>query len=86
MAAAYGASEAAEGYHCSYGLNPAFEAELTHGTLRVSARDTAGEVRAVELEGHPFLVATLFQPERAALAGRVPPVAAAFVGAVARWV
>jgi CTP synthase (UTP-ammonia lyase) len=27
--------------------------------------DSAGEVRIVELDGHPFYVATLFQPELA---------------------
>jgi len=84
LAAAYGAPEAVEGYHCRYGLNPAFRAALTGGPLRVAAEDEAGDVRAVELDGHPFFVATLFQPERAALAGGVPPVVAAFVRAAAR--
>jgi CTP synthase (UTP-ammonia lyase) len=37
----------------------------------------------VELDGHPFYVATLFQPERAALEGAVPPAVAAFVRAAA---
>jgi len=36
-------------------------------------------VRAVEFDGHPFFVATLFQPERAALQGQVPPLVRAFV-------
>ena len=49
--------------------------------LRVTAEDDAGDVRAVELEAHPFYVATLFQPERAALRGHVPPIVAAFVHA-----
>jgi CTP synthase (UTP-ammonia lyase) len=40
-----------------------------------------GEVRALELRGHPFFIATLFQPERAALRGECPPPAAAFVRA-----
>lgn len=84
LAAAYGGAEASEGYHCSYGLNPEFEAALTHGPLRVSARDAAGEVRALELDSHPFFVATLFQPERAALEGRVPPIVAAFVAVAAQ--
>jgi len=83
LAAAYGAAEAAEEYHCRYGLNPAFREALLSGPLRVAAVDAAGEVRAVELEGHPFFVATLFQPERAALAGRVPPIVAALVRAAA---
>jgi CTP synthase (UTP-ammonia lyase) len=81
LAAAYGCLEATEGYHCSYGINPAFMSALVSGPLRVSAEDRTGEVRAVELEGHPFFVATLFQPERAALIGKTPPLVAAFVRA-----
>jgi CTP synthase (UTP-ammonia lyase) len=78
---AYAADEAVEGYRCRYGLNPAFRDALTAGPLRITAEDEAGEVRAVELDGHPFFVATLFQPERAALRGEVPPIVAAFVRA-----
>ena len=81
LARAYSASEAVEGYHCSYGINPTFVAALLSGPLRICAEDRSGEVRAVELEGHPFYVATLFQPERAALGERVPPLVAAFVRA-----
>lgn len=80
---AYGTDEAREGYRCRYGLNPAFRAALTAGPLRVAAEDEAGDVRAVELDGHPFFVATLFQPERAELRGEVPLIAAAFVRAAA---
>ena len=39
-----------------------------------------GEVRAIELEGHPFFVGTLFQPERKALEGTLPPLVRDFVG------
>ncbi|MFZ6046899.1 CTP synthase [Pseudomonas sp. CR3202] len=81
LAEAYSASEAFEGYHCGYGLNPAFREALTRGPLQVAATDAVGAVRAVELEGHPFFVATLFQPERAALIGRLPPIVAAFIEA-----
>ena len=81
IAAAYGASEAAEGYHCRYGINEAFRAALTSGPFRVTAEDNAGDIRALELQGHPFFVATLFQPERAALTGRLPPLVAAFARA-----
>ena len=83
IASAYQSLEIIEGYHCNYGLNPVFQAEITTGPLHVSAVDGAGGVRAVELDDHPFFVATLFQPERAALQGRVPPVVAAFVKAAA---
>jgi CTP synthase (UTP-ammonia lyase) len=82
LANAYGSLEATEGYRCRYGLNPRFAEALTSGPLRRTATDATGEVRAVELEGHPFFVATLFQPERAALTGVLPPLARAFVQAV----
>lgn len=86
LAGAYGALESREGYRCRFGLNPAFARELTAGPLRATATDAAGEVRAVELDGHPFFVATLFQPERAALAGVTPLLVVALVRAAAAQV
>jgi CTP synthase (UTP-ammonia lyase) len=38
----------------------------------------------VELRGHPFFVATLFQPERAALKGKLPPLVRALIAACKR--
>lgn len=83
LAAIYGLPRAVEGYHCRYGLSAAYAARLDAGPLKVAARDGGGEVRAVELEGHPFFVATLFQPERSALAGRTHPLISAFATAAA---
>jgi CTP synthase (UTP-ammonia lyase) len=82
LAAIYGAAAATEEYHCRYGLSASYSRRLATGPLRVSARDAAGEVRAVELEGHPFFIATLFQPERSGLAQRRHPLVSAFVAAV----
>jgi CTP synthase (UTP-ammonia lyase) len=82
IARAYGESRVVEGYHCRYGLNPKFAERLETGPLRASGWDDAGEVRSIELDRHPFFVATLFQPERAALERRVPPIVRAFVEAV----
>ena len=82
LLAMYGSDDAVEGYHCRYGLNPASAARLASGPLRVAARDLAGDVRAVELDGHPFFIAALYQPERSALAGRRHPLITAFVDAV----
>jgi CTP synthase (UTP-ammonia lyase) len=81
--AAYGREEIVEGYHCRYGLNPAFLQQLTAQQLRVAAEDSLGEVRALELDEHPFYVTALFQPERAALRGECPPLVEAFVRACA---
>jgi CTP synthase (UTP-ammonia lyase) len=83
LAAAYGAADITEGYHCSYGLAPGVRDALDAAGLRATATNADGDVRAVELDAHPFFVATLFQPERAALAGRCPPLVAAFVRAAA---
>jgi CTP synthase (UTP-ammonia lyase) len=83
LADAYQCLEITEGYHCTYGMNPRFRAQLASGPLRVVAEDISGEVRAVELDDHPFFVATLFQPERLALQHRLPPIVAAFVLAAA---
>ena len=83
LLAIYGSDDAVEGYHCSYGLNPA----ARHGWPAVPAsgrRELAGDVRAVELDGHPFFIGTLYQPERSALDGRGHPLIAAFVEAATR--
>jgi CTP synthase (UTP-ammonia lyase) len=81
IAAANGRSEIVVGDRCRYGLNPEFLAEITARDLRIAAEDRNGDVRALELQSHPFFVTTLFQPERAALRGECPPLVAAFVRA-----
>jgi CTP synthase (UTP-ammonia lyase) len=80
---AYARSTATEGYHCRFGLNPDYRAVLERAGLRFTAFDAEGAIRAAELprEIHPFFVGTLFQPERAALRGEIPPLVRAFVQA-----
>lgn len=77
----YGVQQAQEGYHCSYGLHSEHEPILSNSGLRFGARDLQGEVRAVELIGHPFYICTLYQPERRALKGKHHPLVTAFVQA-----
>ena len=84
LARIYGRTEIAENYHCNFGLNPRFESMLNDGRLNVSGRDENGEVRAVELAGHSFFIATLFQPEQSAFAGVEHPLICSFVRAAAR--
>jgi len=79
-----GTAELHEEYHCSYGINPTYETELERAGLRVTGRDPAGEARVLELESHPFYIATLFQPERAGLRGECHPLIAGFVRAAGR--
>jgi len=83
IAQAYGVSEITAEYRCRYGLNNDFRAALIEGPVRVAAVDQRGDVRAIELDGHAFFVAALFQPERAALRREAVPLAVAFVEACA---
>jgi CTP synthase (UTP-ammonia lyase) len=81
IAKAYETSEIREGYRCRFGVNPLFEQELLNDRLQAVGHDSAGDLRAIELKDHRFFVATLFQPERAALKGQMPPLVRAFVEA-----
>jgi CTP synthase (UTP-ammonia lyase) len=83
IAKAYETSEIREGYRCRYGVNPEFERELLKHALHAVGHDAGQDLRAVELSDHPFFVATLFQPERAALKGTLPPLVRALVQACA---
>ena len=78
-----GSDSSVETYHCRFGLDRAFAAPLNDGHLRVCGQNSAGDVHAVELTGHPFFIATLFQPERWALRGKVHPLVRSFVEGVA---
>ena len=77
----YGRDRITEQYHCAYGLSPRYAARLNTGPLRVAARNPAGDVRAIELEGHPFFIAALFQPERRALQGQSAGIGSGLRGA-----
>lgn len=81
IAKAYGTLDIHEGYRCRYGVNPDFESALLAGALHATGHDATGDLRALELDGHPFFVATLFQPERAALKGIIPPLTIAMLRA-----
>jgi CTP synthase (UTP-ammonia lyase) len=84
IAAIYGKSEVVEQYHCSFGLNPHYHELFDAGNLRITGFDRNGEARAFELEGHPFYIATLFQPERSALADVTHPLVVAYLQAAAQ--
>ncbi len=77
----YGIGKVQETFHCRYGLDPRFRSRFDGGKLRITGKDRGGDARVVELEGHPFFLATLFQPERSALAGRAHPLITGFMRA-----
>ena len=84
LADIYGPGRHRERYHCSYGLAPGFDHLLENGDLRACAVDEHGQLRAIELSGERFWLATLFQPELSSPPGRPHPVIAAFVAAARR--
>ncbi|QSQ22071.1 CTP synthase [Pyxidicoccus parkwayensis] len=82
-AKAYGRTESTEAYHCNYGLNTRYRHVLDGAPLRITGEDEEGAVRVVELTGHPFFMATLFQPELSASTGQPHPLIQAFLAAAA---
>lgn len=83
IAEIYGTLSTHEGYHCNFGVNPEFIQALSGFPLRISAHDSASDVRAIELPDHRFFIATLFQSERAALRQAIPPLVLAWIKAAA---
>ncbi|MEV0174765.1 hypothetical protein AB0I00_27050 [Streptomyces sp. NPDC050803] len=57
-----GSERTVERYFCAYGPSRHLDTLRAHG-LRFSGRDEDGNVRIAELPGHPFFLASLFQPE-----------------------
>ncbi|HEX2585212.1 MAG TPA: hypothetical protein VHL14_08770 [Steroidobacteraceae bacterium] len=79
----YARDNAHEEYQCRFGLNPIYAKRYDTGAMKVTAHDAEGSIRAIELDNHPFFIATLFQPERVALKDQLPVLIKAFVQAVA---
>jgi CTP synthase (UTP-ammonia lyase) len=79
VAGLYGVSTTVEPYYCNYGLNPDYEPRLRSAGLRVTARDVEGRARAVELEGHPFFLGTLYVFQARDHAGGPHPITRALV-------
>jgi CTP synthase (UTP-ammonia lyase) len=79
VARCYGGESATERYYCNFGVHPDRAAILTSRDLRVVASDAEGEVRAVELPGHPFFVGTLYVPQMRSAVGTPHPLVNAFL-------
>jgi CTP synthase (UTP-ammonia lyase) len=75
---AYGSTRATENYYCNFGLNPEYRAELENAGLKVTGVDADGEVRMMEVDGHPFCMGTLFVPQARSEPGRPHPLVMAF--------
>ncbi len=69
-----GADRVTETFHCSFGLDSGYLPVFRDSGMKCTGFDPGGELRVVELEGHPFYMATMFQPERSALRGVAHPI------------
>jgi CTP synthase (UTP-ammonia lyase) len=74
------------GFHfCGYGLAPGREDDLQAAGAVISARAPDAGIEGIEVPGHPFFLATLFQPQVGALDGRPRhPLVAALIDAASR--
>lgn len=74
-----------EGNHqCGYGLAPAYETVLADAGVVISAHAPDAGVEGIELPGHPFFMATAFQPQvGSGESGAVHPLIAALLDAAA---
>ena len=84
VAQIYGATTAVERYHCNFGVHPDRVATLASGSLRIVGSDPEGEIRVVELPGHPFFIGTLFVPQTLSTPSRPHPLISALLTAVAK--
>lgn len=78
---ALGAERSTEHYQCEFGPSARHLPALAGHGLRLSGHDEEGRVRIVELPGHPFFLATLFQPELHGEGTRPHPIVRALAAA-----
>ncbi len=84
LAALCGAAPFSGFHFCNYGLSPSAIARLEAAGAVIAAHAPDAGVEAFEVPGHPFFVATLFQPQMSALDGELHPLVTAFAEEAAR--
>ncbi|MDR3672784.1 MAG: hypothetical protein P4L36_18205 [Holophaga sp.] len=82
VAALYAAGTAKERYYCNFGINPDCVEVLREGPMQFTGVDAAGEIRVLELPGHPFFLGTLFVPQARSTPARPHPLVTGFLKAV----
>lgn len=73
VAQIYDSVSATEQYYCDFGVNPKVVPLLKSGELKITGSDDEGEIRVVELPGHPFFIGTLFVPQIRSKSGNPHP-------------
>lgn len=83
---AYQADKILEKYYCDFGLNPQYQQQMHYAGFQVVGTDVHQEARILELENHPFFIATLFVPQDNSSIEKPHPLILGFVQAVAERV
>jgi CTP synthase (UTP-ammonia lyase) len=81
VAAIYGSNTAKEKYYCNFGINPDCVEVLREGPMQFTGADAEGEIRVMELPGHPFFLGTLFVPQARSTAAKPHPLVTEFLKA-----
>jgi len=81
-AALYGAEHVVEDFRCRYGVDPAYRDVFAPAGLEATGFGEDGELRIVELRGHPFFLATLFVPQMRSTPEQPHPLLQGFADAV----
>lgn len=71
-------------YYCNFGLNPEYRRGLDDAGFKVTGTDDDDEVRILEVEDHPFFIATLFVPQVNSSFERPNPLITEFLKTVAQ--
>jgi CTP synthase (UTP-ammonia lyase) len=78
----YGSLSATEEYYCNFGVNPDRIGLLKSGSMKITGSDSEGEIRVIELPGHPFFIGTLFVPQTRSTPETPHPLVTAFLRAI----
>jgi len=85
IATIYGSTSAQENYYCNFGVNPDYIGVLKSANLKITGSDAEGEVRIIEIAGHPFYLGTLFVPQTNSRPEAPHPIITAFVKAASEY-
>lgn len=71
-----------ENYYCNFGLNPEYEALLHKNGFKITGKDKLNEARILELDEHPFYIATLFVPQAQSASDNPHPLITGFLKSI----
>ncbi len=78
-ASLYSAARIEERYYCNFAINPEYASLFETGDLRIVGRDDPGEIRILELSGHPFFLGTVYVPQLRSTASQPHPLVIGFL-------